>query len=310
MGTVLERIAQGVGSPCRESKLPAKYHGPPVPLASNLGRGLALSLPRRTVTVDTQGQRTVVVYRSYALDPSSELGDAGYRLQLRDAGGKVEDLSLGFSEMRPYVIVHNDKLPLLDGDDLQLAVDARELDDASVTFPPVGLRAKRQEKDLLLRCPLAELRKDTDGDGLTDIEEARLVTDPSSVDTDGDGLSDKDDPAPLGADAPSTPEQEVRQAAYRQLVSQRVKGELLIEQTNGPRLGLSGVDFRVLSLTAEELEAYQKRFGFRVTFKLGVKMQDATHAKVSVSFGWTGGEWNAEKEADGWKFSAGSLWIT
>ena len=86
-GTVLERIAQGVGSPCRESKLPAKYHGPPVPLASNLGRGLALSLPRRTVTVDTQGQRTVVVYRSYALDPSSELGDAGYRLQLRDAGG-------------------------------------------------------------------------------------------------------------------------------------------------------------------------------------------------------------------------------
>ncbi len=57
--------------------------------------------------------------------------------------------------MRPYVIVPNATLPLLDGDTLRLAVDVREIDDASITFPPVGMKAKRQQHGLMLRCPLA-----------------------------------------------------------------------------------------------------------------------------------------------------------
>ena len=63
--------------------------------------------------------------------------------------------------MRPYVIVPNAKLPLLDGDTLQLAVDVREIDDASITFPPIGMKAKRQQHGLArsrderpsARCP-------------------------------------------------------------------------------------------------------------------------------------------------------------
>lgn len=42
----------------------------------------------------------------------------------------------------------------------------------------------------------AELSKDTDGDGLTDIEEKRLGTDPAKADTDGDGDPDGIDPWP------------------------------------------------------------------------------------------------------------------
>jgi hypothetical protein len=41
---------------------------------------------------------------------------------------------------------------------------------------------------------------DTDGDGLTNIQEYNLETDPSNADTDGDGLSDGDDPNPLVAE--------------------------------------------------------------------------------------------------------------
>ena len=41
--------------------------------------------------------------------------------------------------------------------------------------------------------PPVDTTKDTDGDGLTDAEEATLGTDPSNPDTDGDGVNDKDE---------------------------------------------------------------------------------------------------------------------
>jgi len=46
------------------------------------------------------------------------------------------------------------------------------------------------------------LRRDTDGDGLTDQVETRLGTDPAKADTDGDGLPDLVDPCPNAAPRP------------------------------------------------------------------------------------------------------------
>jgi hypothetical protein len=46
------------------------------------------------------------------------------------------------------------------------------------------------------RLSLAQLRRDSDGDGLTDIGERRLLLDPHRADTDGDGLRDGADSAP------------------------------------------------------------------------------------------------------------------
>lgn len=43
---------------------------------------------------------------------------------------------------------------------------------------------------------LAEVLRDSDSDGLTDVEEERLGTDPKKADTDGDGIFDGDDIAP------------------------------------------------------------------------------------------------------------------
>lgn len=44
-----------------------------------------------------------------------------------------------------------------------------------------------------------EIRKDSDGDGLTDLAEQRLATDPNNKDMDGDGLADSVDPCPNAA---------------------------------------------------------------------------------------------------------------
>lgn len=48
----------------------------------------------------------------------------------------------------------------------------------------------------------AAIRRDTDRDGLTDLVEARLGTDPAKADTDGDGLADAVDPCPNAAPRP------------------------------------------------------------------------------------------------------------
>ena len=47
---------------------------------------------------------------------------------------------------------------------------------------------------------LTEDRTDSDGDGLTDVEEARLGTDPKLPDSDDDGLSDAKEVQELGTD--------------------------------------------------------------------------------------------------------------
>jgi len=60
----------------------------------------------------------------------------------------------------------------------------------------------------------AEIRKDSDGDGLTDLEEQRLGTDPNKVDTDGDGDPDGIDPWPNAAPRPLSDAEKLLAAAF------------------------------------------------------------------------------------------------
>ena len=57
---------------------------------------------------------------------------------------------------------------------------------------------------MLVSCPLSELLKDSDGDGLTDLLEEVLLLDPHNPDTDGDGIPDGIDPMPQVSDKGTT----------------------------------------------------------------------------------------------------------
>ena len=77
---------------------------------------------------------------------------------------------------------------------------------------------------------------DTDGDGLTDDEEAALGTDPNNPDTDGDGVSDGDEVAngtdPLAA--PPAPEIEVRGKSDIYIAD----GDTMPQEDDGTDLGI------------------------------------------------------------------------
>jgi hypothetical protein len=314
---LLRRLSFLPPTPCTEQELPAAARMTRRPAsddlaADNLGRGLAVAVPHGTVTAGHADGRDAAVYLSYELDPSSELGDAGYRVRVRDsASGVTHDAALGFAMMRPYVVFHDPLLPLLDGDMLQVAADVRDVDDASITYPPVALKTKREAQGKMLRCPIAKLVHDADHDGMTDVEEARLATDPGDADTDGDGLPDAHDPAPLGAAVAKTPEEKLWVQVMHDMVAPKVNDQLVVVEVAGPRLALKRIPARVLELTHDEVAAYERVFGKRVVASIKLEMNGNYRAKITLDLGWTGAWIDAYGDGSGaWTFAKVTWWVT
>ena len=95
----------------------------------------------------------------------------------------------GLTQGAPMYIKWYSKYPLIDTEgNVQIEACQMNWDGNSHwgwMSPPVVVK-----DGLLITFDLETLRKDSDGDGLTDIEEARLRTDPLRIDTDNDGIPD------------------------------------------------------------------------------------------------------------------------
>lgn len=162
----------------------------------------AIPLPEgfELVRAEKRGARIAALCQSSAVDPAGEITGGGYWLLLSLDGRTFgEPYYLGFQAMHPYVLTQKARVPLLVGDTLHVEVKIRELDPASITFPPVGLKARRSVDDLYIEIPLQALELDSDHDGLPDVLERRIGTNPDMSDTDGDGAWDGADDLPLVA---------------------------------------------------------------------------------------------------------------
>lgn len=150
------------------------------------------------VRYQVDGSRIVAITASQRLDPVGELSSGGYWVSLSSDGGKTfaPPLYTGLRVYQPYVIRPTSKLPLLDGDSLRIEVALRRIDPAKVMLPPIALPVVESKDDLYIRIPLAELARDSDGDGLSDLAEQAMLLDPTVADTDADGLGDAQDPLP------------------------------------------------------------------------------------------------------------------
>jgi len=297
------------------------------------------------VSVSSVGIRILAISVSQDIDPRGEVSSGGYWAHLSNDGGGTWDVPyyLGFAEQFPYVVQTNSKLPPFNDNSIQIPVELREVDEDSISFPPVGLRAKRTKSNLYLKIPVDALRLDSDKDGLTDLYEEKIASDPHQKDTDKDGILDSSDPQPLSPQKTGTSEaDEVIVAAFKEMlwgnaipiqqsaVMSQKKNKECLDSTmtvqNRPfnsqrvlfihsdeRL-LSGYDLptRTVILSTEAEKAYNKKFGptYMLTISEIVFNVDHTRAFFNYNFGWEGGSFTAKKVKGKWIVRREHSWVT
>jgi hypothetical protein len=304
--------------------------------------GMKLPAGFGLIRAERQGDRAAALGVAQDYDPVGEVSSGAYWVLLSSDGGRTWDppLYTGLRVNQPYVARAVSRLPLLAGDHLQMEVEIAELDPSKIVFPPVLLEPKRTAKGLYLDIPLELLQKDSDGDGLTDLAEERLLTDPESRDTDGDGLEDGVDPlpnVPFRREGP--PSASARALAAFLADTWNVDRAAIIEGIPaGPRplccvkdrvrtvdektlfliadRGLFSAlepTKRVVVLTADEAEAAEKKFGPFFPQRLGLFVFDRSGRRAYVVWdaSWQGGQTLLEEQADGtWKAEPTESWIT
>jgi hypothetical protein len=220
-------------------------------------------------------------------------------------------------------------LPLFDGDHLRLEVEVREFDPNLFVYPPAGLSVKRAAQNLFLDLSLADLTRDSDGDGLTDLAEKRLLTDPHDADSDGDGLSDGDDRLP---GVPQSADNSAATQALTAIVA-KISGvgrRALIEGVGGPPpdieqtvffigerplfAGLSP-DRRIVVLTHDEADIASKNLSPFFPLKIELFLLDHTGHRAYViwstsSPSWQGGTLRLEEKGGQWIVQDESSWIS
>ncbi|MEA2571163.1 MAG: hypothetical protein QOI24_3164 [Acidobacteriota bacterium] len=292
------------------------------------------------IRIERRGEEVVAIGISSAVDPVGEVGLGGYWvLRSQDGGNSWNEYYTGLRENMPYVVVPSSHLPLLAGDRMQIEVDVKELDTSSITFPPIALRLSREQHGLYLDFPLAELMRDSDGDGVTDLLEEHLVMDPNRADSDGDGAGDNRDPLPQVAfDGTPSVETAVVLAAVlepfhlggRRIVTGIAEATPVAESACDIRTSLIGapvlfvvgdrtnfapmsIDRRVVVLTDDELAAYSKKFGptYGARIQHFVIDHSGTRAIIELNQSWAGSTLLLKKTKDGWTIERQlTSWIT
>jgi len=290
------------------------------------------------IRLEKKGDEVAGIAISRGLDPMGEVGLGAYWVLHSSDGGKSWDdpLYTGLRENMPYVVLPASKLPLMHGDRLEVEVEVHELDTSSITFPPTELRSKRDQKGLYIELPWDVLRRDSDDDGIPDLVEERLGTDPRDADTDGDGIIDGKDGLPLVAFKPGmSTESEVLLTVLKDFYlgggaiivgmpsapAEMNACDLRTSNVMEPTLFLIGdralfapvdINRRVIVMSPEEMAAYSAKFGptYGGDVSLMMVSHDGMHAKVEINQSWTGQTLELKKVDGKWTVVGGSSWIT
>ena len=114
----------------------------------------------------------------------------------KDNGHTWQRYYTGLGDSRPYYIKYQPMVPLIKNDSI-IEIEVAEVKQISQEVLPSHPAEFGLTKDnLLLQININRLKTDSDQDGLTDIEEDKLLTNPFSNDTDKDGVVDALDKNP------------------------------------------------------------------------------------------------------------------
>jgi hypothetical protein len=299
------------------------------------------------VRYSASGDLTAAISLSQFVDPTGEVSGGGYWLHLSSDHGRTwrPPLYLGLEQYVPYVVVPRSKLPLVHGRVLQVEVEVREIDLSRIMFPPIGVPTKRYAKDLYIELLLDDIERDSDGDGLTDLLEEKLGTNPLDPDTDHDGLRDDVDPLPQASRiAPPVADSEVirmtleavfgydkaaihtggpiaptdRQPSLVESLSMGTSGRevhsappvLFIEGDPALFQGLT-LPGRVVVMTPEQVRGIRAKYGLFYPIQLHIMFNHArTKAVIVWSADWTGGTLRFKKTDGRWSPPERDGWIT
>lgn len=141
---------------------------------------------RQVVKYEKKGRKEAIVYKSYEYDER----EPGIWVAYSENKGKTWAFYYtGISHCQPFCLKSQSNLPLFNKDgDLQL--EACMLRQITPHLLGQGANYELVKDGLLLTIDFETLRRDTDGDGLTDIAEAKFMTNPLLSDTDNDGVED------------------------------------------------------------------------------------------------------------------------
>ncbi|MEA2345228.1 MAG: hypothetical protein QOF63_3397 [Thermoanaerobaculia bacterium] len=207
-------------------------------------------------------------------------------------------LFTGLRMMQPYEVVIGSTLPMLRDDGVRIEVAIKGVEDHRIAL------------DLKWRV----LERDSDGDGLTDLMEERVFTDPNSADTDGDGLPDGVDPLP--------------QVAFRQssgdvsgIIAAAIETYCGSDQTGARTIFVAGdpADFagvksrlRIIVLNEAEVDAAAKKFGSLAATRMSPVIidQSGTRAWVQLSDESSGATYLLEKRNGVWTPLLVASWVS
>ena len=284
---------------------------------------------------EKKGNVEAFVYYSWKFENRS-FGEEGIWIAYsQDHGETWSYYYTGIVQKQPLFVKWYSSYPLINeqGD---LQIEACLLRQMSPFTHPGPKPSYQLVKDgLLLTLDLETLRKDSDGDDLTDIVEAKLRTDPNNVDTDGDGVPDNLDMNPRFA-----PQRTEKTAVFEAIINKEgfcrwwdEEGcEVPFMPTPEPHyfddntatvlivtddLNLHGIQpktYRVIILTTEEYENEPRYFQndlnvMHITPLFKVDGEEDTYV-VSESIGTGGTQYMVKKTPKGWKIVAISYWIS
>lgn len=234
----------------------------------------------------------------------------------------------GLTQEAPLFVKWYSKYPLIDTEgNVQIEACLRSGDGNShwswLSSPVVV------KDGLLITFDLETLRKDSDGDGLTDIEEARLRTDPFKADTDDDGIPDNLDLNPR-CNVPRTDKTIVYEVIFNEEIpSYDEEDPLVIPEeisethyctdttktvmivTDDPNIrSIQPKNRRVIFLTPEEFGDQPHAPGDLEKLRVSsFKKQDDGSFIVDVDYSSSGYTFRVKKTSKGWVIKMESMYI-
>jgi hypothetical protein len=240
--------------------------------------------------MEERGQEIVAV---------AEAQDGYWILRSFDRGATWNPpLYTGLQMMQPYEVVIGSTLPMLLDDGVRIEMAIKKVEDYRIAL------------DLKWR----DLERDSDGDGLTDLMEERVFTDPKSADTDGDGVPDGVDPLPQVAFRRSSGDvSEIIATAIETYYSSDQTGARTIFVA-GDAAVFAGVrsSRRVIVLSEADIEAASKVFGPIAATNLSpvIVDQSGRRAWVQLNDRNYGATYLLEKRDGVWKALLVATWVS